>query len=249
MGFHVTKLDQLQDTFQSYILSDHNPACMPDITGLPDIYRSAYWCRLCRILSEQFPCLSHCLKQSRLDGLIKQYLQEYPPKHFALTRLVSDFANHLISIDTLTESQKEMARFEGLLREVTLVRRANRMHLEQLSQITAKQWQDLTLSLHPSVRLIECHHDTPRQWQAYHAIAESESSQYWIIWYDQLKSAFQPLTEHEWLLLESIRSEKTFTELCHDATNWFESDQQAIEFVVNSIQGFIQHGFLHSPQA
>lgn len=86
------------------------------------VYAHAYWARLLECLQEEYPVLRAAVGDEAFDGLIVDYLQDYPSRSYTLGQLGGRLADHLSATrpadDDFAAAVVELCRFERAINEV-----------------------------------------------------------------------------------------------------------------------------------
>jgi hypothetical protein len=257
----MTTLDTLQRVFQDYLMhpdNNHIETFTAEEKALPKadqlaIYYNAYRLRLLDILAEDYPKLQLFMSNEAFDECIILYIDAYPSRNFS----VRNFGQHLNTFlrDTPPYADSpylsELATFEWALNDTLDASDAEIFQLETLQTIPAEKWGDLQFTFHPSLQIMHFEWDTVKLWQAIKPAKDSTcdlenlippkltTSVTWIAWRNDLQSQYRSLTELQATMLQILKENQNFAELCEQLCEWVEEEQvpqTALAFIQQCIQ-------------
>lgn len=252
------QLCELQQAMQHYILQ-REPTIKNSIVGNQrlltkrlGIYADAYLLRLVEILCRQFPVLEILLGSTSFKKMARAYLAVYPSRHFSVRYLGVQLANFLAQTEPYKEKlyYAEMANFEAALSDTVDAADAPRLIVADLTNVAAEAWPDLTFKLHPSVLLLSLRSNVPAVWQAISTETKrpklqiGSSGNSWVLWRgEDLLSYYVPLSADAAAMLNAIKHNNNFSEICQLLCDWHDESIVAT-MAVQHLQFFIQHNLL-----
>ncbi len=208
------------------------------------IYREAYQLRLLENLRKQFPVLLNALGKAAFEVLGKQYIQAYPPDHFAIRLFGQYFPMFLKDCGEYPEYLSELATLEWAMDEA-LDNSAEQsiFTLEDLQEIGEEKLLTTQFYFQDSLKVLSLAYDIPALWQAvrtYHKLPKNIEAvpTYVAVWRYQWQPYFFGISEMNWNLIKSAQSGKNFTELCtlaHQNNDEAEAAAKTAEIVMGWI--------------
>lgn len=258
----MTALAALQKRFQQSVLQSGasatawiNAGGRANPASQLAIYKHAYRARLQEVLSNDFPATQKAMGDALFLQLAEDYIQACPSRYYSLRR----FGRHLPSfISGQWYSSHgyhdqpwlaELAFFEWSLGQAFDAADAKALTEQEMTGFAAHIWPALGFSLHPSVRVLHMHWNTPGIWQSLTAgrpvrvSAEHGGASPWLIWRQQLVTRFRSLADDEQQALNLLRHGRTFSDLCdHLAT--LMSDTEVPVRAAGLLKGWIGQGLI-----
>lgn len=248
----------LQSRFQDYLLdtkndiddllADGGKVAKPVRLG---IYADGYRIRLVEASAVDFTRLKSYLGDDEFEKLINAYLAVYPSQHFSLRW----FGQHLCQF--LAETQPyaqhpdllDMALFEWALCAAFDAADATPVNLNELAAIPAQAWQELTLSFHPSLRVVSLAGNMPDIWSALNdekvppAFALNTAKRDWLVWRHELRLLFRLLDQDEASVLADLMAGENFAAMCEKLCAWHAADEVPLR-AVNLLRRWIDEGIV-----
>lgn len=245
-------LRELQEHFQAYVL-EKNPK-MLDIIATEncnaieriDVYRIGYSLRLLEILEKSFPTLYKIIGQERFDKLGYQYIEEYPSHHYNICLFNQNFSQFILNKHQDLFSC-EVAAFELALAAALDAGDDAQIGIAELGNVPGESWPFLQFRIHPSVAIYQFQYNTPEVVLAYlleQEVPEAVKSDQpgdWLVWRYQMQSYFEQLTTERLWMLNAIKQNKTFAEICEGLCQW-QSEEQVAGFAAGSLGHWLQKG-------
>lgn len=249
-------LRQIQEQFQSYVIKG-NEEIKSQIKDCPqitiqqrvDIYRDGYYLRLIDILQREFTVLVKVLGAEAFDKLCRNYIDAYPSTHFS----VKTFGRHMMKfLTTYPGAEKlhvELALFEWEFGKVLEDADAPQLTLADMAQIPPDAWADMRMRLHPSLRLLDLHYNTPDVWRAWFddaepvAIEHSETATTWMLWRFTNMTHYRPLTPSHLYMLRAVQNNASFAEICEGLCAYM-SEEEVAEFTGCILQEWLGQGLV-----
>lgn len=194
------------------------------------IYADAYRLRLVDALRDNYPVLNALLGEEAFDSLGAEYLAAHP-SHFNSVRNFGDVLAAFVDDTPMFAAQPivgEMVRFEWMLRDVFDAADAPALHLQDLSAIAAHDWPSVKFMLHPTLRRIDLHWNTPALWRQLNEESTPDSPQRrefpvpWMAWRHELAIYFRSLEVDEAWAVDALRRNATFSEVCAGLCEWVD---------------------------
>lgn len=252
----MSALRELQETFQSYVLTD-NPAISKYVTGsTPDmvseriaIYNNAYYSCLFEALEADYSVLLKLMGEDEFFVMTEAYVKAYPSHYFSVDLVGQHLAEFLAKNKPYNQKLylSEMANFIWQLNSTIDAPDAPILAMEQLTAIPQDNWAQMRLKLHPSVFLVKSQWSILPVWQALvqdQPMPELvQKSSYILVWRKDMQPYYMTLTHEEVEVLQALQSHKNFGEICENLIQYVAEDQVA-SFVVNLLIRWLQNQVL-----
>jgi len=225
----MTRLRQIQDAFQSYLLRGDaaveelvaGTVRVPIATRL-SIYGDGYRSRLIEALQANFPVLSELLGEADFASLGTAYVRAHDSPFFSIRYYGNALADFLATEPDYTGAPvlAELARWEWMMTEVFDAADADAVSVADLAHLVPEEWAELRFGLHPSVRRLALSWNAPQIWNAVSDKEEPPEVEFsvtpveWVLWRQELRSYFRSLQPGEAEALEAVRDGQSFGELC-----------------------------------
>lgn len=238
-----SELHELQIRFQDYI-TGKSEDFEKDIISTEDAlaehrlgaYYNAYRIRLIDCLATDFECLQKELGEEQFELMILDYLKLYPSENPS----VRWAGSHMVEFLQHSEHAEkdflcELASFEwtqGLCFDA-----ADSNHVfsvEDMSQVAAESWPQLTFKFHPSVRWLDLHYNAPPYWVALDNNEElpeklvNKVPTRWLMWRKGMSPNWRSLDVAEAWAVEAAFNGVNFSELCEGLLEWTGADSVAM---------------------
>ncbi len=240
----MSRLTQLQNNFQEYLLAPHTGHGMQQ--NIVDnaqasaqlrlsIYADAYRLRLGEALSNDYEALHGLLGDEQFYKLCHRYIERHPSRHFSLRY----FGQHMKAFLRVTEPYlrqpvlAELAEFEWALIDAFDAPDSEIVRIEDMARLAPESWPSMHFAAHESVHRLEFSWNVQQLWNALKENAtleppqRSETPQPWLIWRRDLATYFRSLSPSEAWALDAIREGQNFSALCEGLCEWVNEDQAA----------------------
>ncbi len=251
----MTKLMELETTFQNYLLHD-NPAIFQHVIGtnkVPidvrlEIYGHAYRARLHDALAVSYPVLQDYLGEEQFETLCLDYINDYPSPF----RSIRWFGDHLPAFLQSYEEfpyLAELAQFEWTMALVFDAADKSTIQLEHMQQIPPEQWNTLRLQTHPSIHRLTFSWNVIQIWQAINDEQTPDEPQQssvpieWILWRNELISQFSSLPADEAWAIDAMINNQTFGEICEGLCQWVDEANVGMH-AASLLKGWITAGLI-----
>lgn len=244
-------LREIQEHFQAYVINkdekilDAISTEQASALERAEVYREGYFLRLLEILEKSFPVLVKIIGQETFTSLGRQYINQNPSQNFNICWYARNFPNFL------KEQHQhvfwvEVAEFEWALGSALDAADAPQIDMNDLGGLSGEDWPYLQFDLHPSVAFYNFTYNTPQIVLAYlleeevpEAIAAEPRN--WMVWRLDLQSYYESLTPEQLWMLNSIKQQKTFAELCEGLCQWLPEEEVA-GYAAGSLGNWLQKG-------
>jgi len=236
---HYIKSNQLKDN--DFVIGDDRLSAQQRL----DIYAEAYRLRLLDALSDTYPAVHTLLGDDDFENLGLEYIQTFPSTHFSVRYFGANLDEFLSSHPDFSSIPilSEMANFEWSIRDVFDAINATPFTLQDMANIEANTWPNLTFTLIPAVKFCHFKWNTVSLWKAViqeedpQAPYELEKTQKWVIWRPQLETVFESLDEEESFIFNTIQQKNNFSEICEKISLEYGTDpeQMAAQFLLKWI--------------
>lgn len=256
----MPELMPLQELFQHYLLkgdekisrniAGNNPGFIKERLG---IYGDSYHLRLIAALASNFPALEALAGEELFEQFAKEYIAIYPPVKYT-ARYYGDKLNQYLAKTKPYSERPELA-------EIAMISWAHGetmdaaddpiLQVSEMSAIPPEAWPNMHLSVHPSVQTLDLITNSPEIWAAVnqnHPLPEITISQEpitWVMWRKDLNSFYRPLTTIESWVLEALKCDQSFSDICEGLCD-FLPEEKVAEYAATTIVRFLQEGLLSS---
>jgi hypothetical protein len=225
----MSMLRRVQGDFQAFLLGqaedirEHvvGTERVPIATRL-GIYGEAYRLRLVEALQANYPALAKLLEGEGFATLGTAYVRANDSRFASIRYYGAGLADFLATRPEYAEAPllAELARWEWTMTEVFDAADAEPLRAEALQQIQPRQWAELRLDVHPSVRQLALSWNAPQIWKALtEGVERPQASLHadpvaWVLWRQELKTYFRSLEAGEAEALRMARAGAGFGEIC-----------------------------------
>ena len=237
-------LNELQDGFQDYLLTP-NPShpFRSQVVGNDQasvefrlqIYADAYRLRLQEALETDFEALHALLGDEQFHELCLRYIDAHPSSHYSLRyfgRSMSDFLRAVFPY-AAQGVLADLADFEWSLIDAFDAPDDPVVTVEDMGNYSPELWPHLRFEFHASVQRLELSWNAPqigaalKDQQTPPAPEKLESPQRWLVWRQDYRSYYRPLSDSEASALSCARAGKTFAELCETLSRQTAEEETA----------------------
>lgn len=240
--------------FQSFILQN-DEAIKQDIEAPNqefleariDVYYQGYSLRLLETMGRAFPAVQKLAGEELFEKLAREYIAHYPSNHFSIRFFGRHFSKFLAMHAEAQPAWVEMADFEWALGKVIDAADAPQLRFEDLVELTPEAWSELTLTVHPSVEILQLSYPVPALWQAVqqdieHPVVElQEQPLAWLVWRFNLRSHFCSANAEQLAMFKAIQAGKPFSEVCAGLCEYLSEDQ-VVNFAAQTLRQWIAEG-------
>jgi hypothetical protein len=256
----VTRLTQLQDAFQSFLLhgdgSIHSDvvgtARVPVETRL-GIYGDGYRLRLIEALQVSFPVLANLLGEADFQTLAARYVSAHESSFFSI-RYYGDRLAQFLATDPDYSSApllSELAGWEWAMAAVFDAADAEPVGIGAFAALAPEDWARLSFGCSPSVQVLELEWNVPALWKAVTedtahpepTLAAKPVS--WLLWRSDLQIYFRVLADEEAAVLAGAGAGQTFGELCELLCAHFEEHEASVH-AAGFLRGWVESGLIVS---
>jgi hypothetical protein len=226
----MSRLADLQHSFQDYVLADSEPPLpewvSADGRAAPrrqlSVYSNAYRMRLKEVLGQDYEAVWTALGDEGFDRLTDQYIDAHPSRRFTLR----DFGRVLPAFLQTTPEYREyewlheLAEFESLLIDAFDAADASLLREEDMAGLPPEAWSSASLIVHPSVRRLDSCWDAPRLWQVLTSDDPSEiiparsEPVPWLIWRRELTTQFRSMSVDEQTAFDAMVDGASLDAVC-----------------------------------
>jgi len=256
----VTGLSQLQSRFMQYlryaddaIVADIDASSGHERERRLSIYYNAYRIRLIGSIETDHPVLGVYLGDYRFEQMARSYIAAHPSTQTSLRHFCDQLPGFLGKQEPFKEISilSQLAMFERLLLEVFDAADATVDNIDTLSTLTAEQWPDLTLRIHPSVRLHVTQWNDVEIWRAIKAeqdppVASQGDNRAWLLWRNREQlTEFRSLAMDEYTMLCGALNGANFSTLCEAQLEWHK-DTAVAERAFSLLRSWFEAGIIAS---
>ena len=186
------------------------------------VYSNAYQIRLGEALKENYPVLASVLGDESFAQLAASFLRRYPSKNASIRWFGENLAQFVRDEPSSVPhpALHDLIRMEWALSTAFDAEDAATLQVSDFMQLTPQDWATLTLTLHPSLRLLAMEWNVEPIWTALSADANNETAapeqltHHLLIWRDQETNHWRSVANIEAQLLGATIAGASFTELC-----------------------------------
>lgn len=258
----MTLLQNTQRGFQDYLLhpSGANPIeqqvvsdARADARRRLDIYAEAYRMRLEEALQEDFEALHTLLGDNQFHALCLGYIDAHPSQHPSL-RYFGQHMSEFLHQHVLYSKQPvlaELAAFEWAMVNAFDAADSNVITPDDVARIPAGDWASLRFSAHASAQRLEFFWNAPALWSAIHnketppAPQRGEKPQAWLVWRQELKIYFRPLSAEEAWSWDAVCAHCNFAEVCAGLCRLLP-EQKVPHYAAGLLQRWVSEGLIKS---
>lgn len=238
----VPGLRTLQRQFQRHVLAS-STEIVTHITGPQKtnsetrlaIYAEGYQTRLTEGLAADFPALHTLLGNKGFEELAHAYIDVHPSEHFSMRYFGRHLSEFLARTSPYVDMPvlSEMAAFEWRLRNAFDAADADVCSVNDIEAIEPPRWGHMRFGFHPSVNRLDLSWNVPAIWNAVEKTEQlptPEASDFpipWLIWRQDLKTYFRPLTADEAGSIDLLMAGQSLAWVCEQLCGWIEPENVA----------------------
>jgi hypothetical protein len=186
------------------------------------IYCNAYASRLTEALQANYPATAKLLGERDFQELATEYVAAHDSRFFSI-RYYGHALAHFLSSNARYRPVPflaDLARWEWTMNDVFDAADAEPIEMKALAYKSPGDWGAMRFTFHPSVRSLALHWNAPQVWKALvddierPRAAVSREATSWLLWRQDLKEFFRPLTAAEEHTLVAARAGETFGDIC-----------------------------------
>lgn len=252
----MSALRELQETFQSHLLTD-NPAISNFITGAsPEmvqerlaIYNNGYYSCLLETLDAYYSLLEKLMGEDDFLAMGEAYIQSYPSHYFSIDLFGQHLAEFLAKTKPYSEKLylSELADFIWKLNSTIDAADAPTLTMEQVTAIPQENWPQICIKLHPSATLVKTQWNILPIWQALLQNQEvptlEQKSSHILVWRKDMQPYYTTVTPEEAEVFKALKNQQNFGEICENLVEYVAEDQVA-SFVVNLLIRWLNNNML-----
>jgi hypothetical protein len=195
------------------------------------IYSNAYRLRLIEGLGANFPQLQAVLGDEAFSALALEYIDAYPSMHYSIRWFGSQLASYLRETRPTQPWFAELAEWQWALATTFDSVDATPIENAALAGIEPDRWWTLRFDLHPSLHQLRLQTNAPAIYKALADEAEPpeptvlEAEQDWVVWRHELTSRFRSTVVSEARVLQLVRADATFEDLCEALCEWYGEEE------------------------
>lgn len=254
-------LATLQGVFQDYILGRDDSALtrVESSSRLSaerrlDIYFNAYRARLAELLADTHERVALYIGDERFDDAARRFIEQHPPTSRNLRDYGGAFPAFLATLFAADPEIAELAEMDRCLRDAFDAIDADALQVGDLAALPADCWDVMVFTLHPTLRFLSFHWNTPAIWQhlndgvAPPAPISSTPAVHWAFWRLGLQPHFRSLTPEEYAALHAIGQGRAFGEICRQVGEAHPSLDLA-PHIGAWLRGWLENGLLEKRRA
>ena len=216
------------------------------------IYSDQYIWRLERVLGEQFASVKHALGKESFRALARDYLVEYPPRHWSLSPLGLDFPRYLreeAQDVPLRAFVSELAELERAMREVFDAERSELLSTDDVLAVPKESWAEARLQTIPALRLmrfewpVNAYLTDQRQERSPEAPAQPCETRL-VVWRKQWKTWRLELEPAPFAILEALSGGLPLGEALEEAAGQAEIGPEELQHLGDWFQVWSGEGML-----
>ncbi len=247
--------------FQNSILSQE-PLIEPYLQAPPKgsiadriaIYANGFYSRLEEVLLDDYQTLEWLLGEDEFSHLCQQYVSSYPSYSYSLNFFGQYLSKYLA--EKIPYNKKpylaEIATYEWTESQAFTSADAKLLTASELHLLPPDQWPDMRFYLHPSCHLLQMH------WNSFSfikALREGDKhpprpkkmtdSQSVMVWRKQRQVRYYPLDSLELNMLQAIKNNASFIEICDHLSDSMK-DEDVATYLVKKLYFLLnEHMLVH----
>jgi hypothetical protein len=226
---HMTNLARIQWDFQECLLRGTG-AIHAHVVGTERvpaevrlaIYSNAYAARLVDALKANYPATAKLLGDHDFQELATEYVAAHDSRLFSIRFYGHELASFLSNNPRYRPVPflADLARWEWTMNDVFDAADAEPLEVKALVHKSPGDWASMRFTFHPSLRSLALHWNVPQVWKALMNDADrpraavSREATTWLLWRQDLKEFFRPLTVPEEHALVAARAGEPFGDIC-----------------------------------
>lgn len=222
------RLVELQTSLSQVLLGGSpNSTLLASLVGLTGererrlaVYRNSVRHALLGVLEAAFPVLRELIGEECFTAVGLTFVAQHPPQRPVLYAYGVDFSYFLSKFQPMAHLPwlADIARLEWARNEALFAPEGELLTPEQLAAVPPDQLPGLSVSLHPSVRLLESKWPIHAIWEAHQPdggpleAVDLKQAQLVIVWRWKSAVVQQPLSTAEFTLLAAFAAHRPFAE-------------------------------------
>lgn len=212
--------------------------CPPPRGSIDDrvaIYAQGFYGRFEEVLRNDYSTLAEVMGEPKFNNMCRKYIDAHPSYHYTLNLFGQHLSQFLLT--TLPYSKKaylsEIAAFEWAESEAIVSRNVELLSESDLRDLPPKAWPNLKLYLHPSSQIL-CMHwnsltliEAVRRGHSQPHPRKLKKPQFVLVWRRQLEVRYHKLEHLEQIILQAIKSQATFMEICEQLCHKMPEEEVA----------------------
>ncbi|MFN3624290.1 MAG: putative DNA-binding domain-containing protein [Hyphomicrobium sp.] len=196
------------------------------------VYRHAYMARLVEVLSNEYPVLRRYMGEEPFRALARAFLTAHPSRTQNarwVGRSLPEFARQHWA-ERARPEVAELGEIERAVSDAFDSADAPILRFADLAAIEPGAWGQLTLELHPSVRLLHGETNAFDIWKALKDDAPApplqrpDQPEHWIVWRNGTTPKVRPMPYEEAMMCEEASRGSTFGALCQMLATYDDPD-------------------------
>jgi len=239
----MSPLKGLQSDFKSFLLRG-DERMLERVVGNAKIsaprrlaiYYDAYRLRLLEALDSNYPVLHAWMGDDEFEQLGLAYLEAHPSTHFSIRYFGHRLTEYLASADEYRGRSYlgEMAALEWAMSEAFDAPDSPVAGLDTMASIPPEAWPEMHMTLHVSVHRLDLRWNIPAIWTTIkeeQTPAEPLAREWpepWLVWRQDLRIFFRPLSVDEAWAIDAVRQGATFASICEGLVEWIDAQNVAL---------------------
>jgi hypothetical protein len=240
----LTKLKELQDNFQNYLLGSNSTIDTKIISSEKisaamrlDIYRDGYFLRLLEVLQNDYKVLLKILGGNAFIELAEKYIAAHTSTYYSLRWFGAELANFMRTQNHYQSKAHliELAEFEWLLLASFDAKNSPTATLEQMATVAGNDWPDMHFEVQAAMRLINFSWNTLNLWHA----CNDDNENLWdaeklftpvtcLIWRNDNNVQFYSLSHDEEYMINAMAHGENFANICTGLCEWIAPNEVAM---------------------
>ena len=246
------KLNDLQTLLQNSILTSepliHLYLQAPPKGSIADrvaIYANGFYSRLEEVLANDYTTLAAIIGEDKFSKICRNYVDIYPSSSDSLNFFGQNLSEYLTGSLPHKPYLAEIAAFEWAEYQSLVARDTGLLCASDLQALPADQWPELKFELHPSCQMLI------QRWNSLALIEASRKGrsilkpkrlttpQAVLVWRRQLEIRYSKLDPLELTMLNGIKCQKSFIEICEILRNVMPEGEVA-NYVAKELYAWLQ---------
>ncbi len=252
----MSDLKNLLNDFQIHVLSD-DKKIIDAIIGDAEhrssrllVYQEAYELRLLEIMGKEFPKLKEHVGEDFFEKMAKGYIQQYPSHNFSIRQFGDNFAEFLRSYTIKGPLYAALAELEAAMSAAIDAADAPQISVADCTQLTAEDWELISFSIHPSVKLLVLDYDVISLWHepnSQQKFKKSKQAYFCLVWRWQQMAYFLALDSFGKQMFEMIQNELPFGQICAELTQFYSGSAEDLTLIAaQNLRNWLEQGVFSS---
>ncbi|CEG58313.1 HvfC/BufC family peptide modification chaperone [Legionella fallonii] len=248
------KLNELQTLLQNSILTSE-PLIHPHLQAPPKgsvsdrvaIYANGFYGRLEEVLANDYNLLTSVMGKDKFSEMCRAYIHKYPSCSDSLNFFGQNISQFLTETSPYNKKPyiAEIAQFEWAEYQSVVACDKDLLSESDLHALPVEQWPELKFELHPSCQILTFYWNSL---SLIEALRKNKSTpkpkllklpQSVLVWRHQLEIRYTKLNSLELTMLNAIKRQESFIEIC-EALRKKIADEEVASYIVKELHSWLR---------